>query len=82
MNFFTIIDRTNRQQEAIPLQSTTAEECAKVLLLSWIPTFGGPAVITSDRGAQIISSIWSSLYKFLGTIHSLTISFHPQLTAW
>jgi hypothetical protein len=30
---FTIVDRTSRWPEAIPLQSTTAEECVKVLLL-------------------------------------------------
>ena len=53
---FTIVDRTSRWLEAIPLQSTTAEECAKVLLRSWIPTFRVPSVITSNRGAQFTSS--------------------------
>jgi len=75
---FTIVDRTSGWPEAIPLQSTTAEECAKVLLRSWIPTFGVPSVITSDRGAQFTSSIWTNLCKFLGIIHSPTTSFHPQ----
>ena len=75
---FTIIDRTSRWPEAVPVLHTTAEECAKVLLRSWIPVFGVPAVITSDRGAQFTSSIWSSLCKFLGIIHSPTTSFHPQ----
>ena len=75
---FTIIDRSTRWPEAVPLQSTTAEECAKVLLRSWIPIFGVPAVITSDRGAQFTSSVWSALCKFLGIVHSPTTSFHPQ----
>ena len=37
---FTIMDRTSGWPEAVPLQSTTAEECAKVLLRTWIPVFG------------------------------------------
>ena len=56
----------------------TVEECAKVLLRSWIPIFRVPAVITSDRGAQFTSSVWSALCKFLGIVHSPTTSFHPQ----
>ena len=75
---FTIIDRSTRWPEAIPLQSTTAEDCARVLLRSWIPLFGVPSIITSDRGAQFTSSIWSTLCKFLGIVHSPTTSFHPQ----
>ena len=77
-HLFTIVDRTSGWPEAVPLQSTTAEECAKVLLRTWIPTFGVPAIITSDRGAQFTSSIWSSLCRFLGINHSPTTSFHPQ----
>ena len=73
---FTIVDRTSGWPEAIPLWSTMEEECAHVLLRSWIPTFGVPSVITS--GAQFTSSIWSNLCKFLGIVHSSTTSFHPQ----
>ena len=75
---FTIIDRSTRWPEAIPMLSVTAEDCAKALLRSWIPLFGVPSVITSDRGAQFTSSVWSSLCKFLGIIHAPTTSFHPQ----
>ncbi len=74
----TIIDRSTRWPEAVPLKSTTAEECAKVILRSWIPLFGVPSVITSDRGAQFTSSVWSALCRFLGIVHSPTTSFHPQ----
>ena len=64
--------------EAISLQSTTAEECAKVLLWSWILTFGVPSVITSDHRVQFTRSILINLCRFLGIIHSPTTSFHPQ----
>ena len=75
---FTIIERTSRWPETISLQSTTAEECANVLLCSWFPTFKVPAVITSDHGAQFTSSIRTSLCRVLGIMHSLTTSFRPQ----
>ena len=75
---FTIIDRSTRWPEAVPLKSTTAEECARVILRSWIPLFGVPSLITLDRGAQFTSSMWSALCRFLGIVHSPTTSFHPQ----
>ena len=62
---FTIIERTSRWPETIPIQSTTVEESANILLCFWIPTFGVPAVITSGHGAQFTSSIWTSLCRFL-----------------
>ena len=48
------------------------------MLRHWIPLFGIPSVITSDRGSQFTSSIWSQLCAFLGIVHSSTTSFHPQ----
>ena len=65
---FTIIERTSRWPETIPIQSTTVEESANILLCFWIPTFGVPAVITSGHGAQFTSSIWTSLCRFLPSL--------------
>ena len=53
-HLFTIIDRTTRWLEAIPLSSTTALDCAEALFLGWIARYGVPNTITSDRGAQFI----------------------------
>ncbi len=47
---FTIIDRTSRWPEAIPLASITAADCARTLFVGWVSQFGVPATITSDRG--------------------------------
>ncbi len=55
---FTIVDRTTRWPEAIPLSV--------------------PSVITSDRGAQFTSSLWSALCSILSISHVKTTAYHPQ----
>ena len=74
----TIIDRTTRWVEVIPLASTTAVACADALVAGWIARFGVPAIITTDRGVQFTSAIWSVLCKRLGIQHVTTTSYHPQ----
>jgi cleavage and polyadenylation specificity factor subunit 1 len=39
---FTIIDRTSKWMEAIPLSETSAAACAKALTFTWISRFGVP----------------------------------------
>ena len=73
-----IVDRSTRWPEAIPLKSITASSCAKALINGWISRFGVPSKMTSDRGAQFTSSVWSSLCTFLGIQKSLTASFHYE----
>ena len=50
---FTCIDRSTRWPEAIPLTGISAAECASAMFHGWISRLGLPAVITSDRGAQL-----------------------------
>ncbi len=75
---FTIIDRTSRWPEAIPLASITAADCARALFARWVSRFGVPATITSDRGAQFTSSLWAGLCSLLNIQHSPTTAYHPQ----
>jgi hypothetical protein len=49
---FTIINRTSRWIEAIPLADTSEAACVKALTYTWISRFGVPKMITSDRGPQ------------------------------
>ena len=77
-HLLTIVDRFTRWPEAIPLRETSARNVAKEFIANWIARFGMPLDITSDRGPQFTSQLWTSLAELLGTkLHHMT-AYHPQ----
>ena len=74
----TMIDRTSRWPEAVPLSSITAETCTRAFISTWVSRFGVPALHTSNPGAQFTSSVWSEVCFVLGISRIKTTSFHPQ----
>ena len=75
---FTIIDRTTRWIEVIPLDKTTAADCTAALVAGWVARFGVPASLTSDRGPQFSGAIWGELCHALGIGHISTMVYHPE----
>ncbi len=69
---FTIIDRTSRWPEAIPITATTTVDCTNALFQGWVSCFRVPAVITSDCRAQFTSSLWAALCSLLNIQHNQT----------
>jgi hypothetical protein len=55
--FFTIIHRTSKWLEAIPLSEMSTAACTKAVTFTWISHFGVPETITSDRGPQFTSNL-------------------------
>ena len=55
-HLLTVVDRTTRWAEAIPLQSTTAQVIADAFVANWVARFGIPATITTDQGTQFTGS--------------------------
>jgi len=74
----TMIDRTTRWPEVVPLKSMSAEVVADKFVDTWIARFGVPSVVTTDRGTQFTGSIWSCLCRTLGIKHVTTTAYHPQ----
>jgi cleavage and polyadenylation specificity factor subunit 1 len=75
---FTMVDRSSRWLEAIPLRVMDAAACADAFISGWVARFGVPARLTSDRGRQFTSGLWANVCAQLGVQHISTTAFHPQ----
>jgi transposase InsO family protein len=75
---FTMIDRSTRWVEVVPLATTSAADCAAAVAREWVARFGVPDAVTSDRGAQFTSTLWAAFCGLLGIQHHPTTAYHPQ----
>lgn len=74
----TCVDRYTRWPQACPVRDPSAETVAKAFIDSWIPNFGVPAFVTTDRGTQFTCSLFRELNNLLGTEHFRTTAYHPS----
>ena len=74
----TMIDRFTRWCEVIPVAEITAESVPRTFVSAWVARFGVPSVITSDRGRQFESHVWSHVTQLLGIHRTRTTSYHPM----
>ena len=74
----TAVDRFTRWPVAIPMSDITAESVVDAFTHGWVQTFGVPLAITTDRGSQFSSTIFSQLTKVWGIKHIMTSPYHPE----
>ena len=74
----TIVDRFTRWPEAIPLCAISAATCARAFLYHWVSRHCVPSTLTSDRGRQFVSDLWTKTASLLGTFTNTTTSYLPQ----
>lgn len=78
----TLIDRLTKERHYVPChwgdEGTSSEELVWILLWNVYRLHGLPLSITSDRGAQFVSTLWKSLCKRLRIKANLSTAYHPQ----
>ncbi len=74
----TFVDRATRWMEAVPMIESTAEKVAQVFFDVWVSRFGVPLRVTTDRGPQFRSELFSEFCRLLGADHIQTTGYHPQ----
>ena len=77
-HLLTMVDRSTRWAEAVPLVNTSTASCAAIFFNCWVSRFRVPAVLTSDRGVQFSSAVWGELCSTLGISHCHTTAYHLQ----
>ena len=75
---FTMVDRTTRWPEAVPLSSTASSDVARAFIGTWVARFGTPSDLSSDRGPQFTSELWNAVAEGLGVKLHRTTAYHPQ----
>ena len=77
-HLLTVVDRFSRWPAAIPIPDMNAETVIDALTHGWIANYGVPEVVTTDRGTQFTSTIWTQLLKNWGAKHITTMAYHPE----
>ena len=63
----TCVDQFTRWPEAIPIVNITADTVARAFISSWVARFGVPSTVSTDRGRQFDSTMWTELMCLLGS---------------
>ena len=74
----TMVDRTTRWPEAVPLSSTAPSDVARAFIGTWVARFGTPSDLSSDRGSQFTLELWNAVAAGLGVKLHRTTAHHPQ----
>ena len=77
-HLLTIVDRFSRWPAAIPIANISAETVVDALTHGWIANYGVPEIITTDRGSQFASQIFTQLLENWGIKHISTTAYHPE----
>ena len=73
----TCVDRFTRWPEAIPITDVSTETIAQAFVERWVANYGCPATMTTDRGPQFESALFSTLTRLLGIQRIRTTAYHP-----
>ena len=73
----TCVDRFSRWPIAVPIAVMQASTVVQAFIDQWIANFGVPATLTTDRGAQFESRLFSEFCRRFGIRRLRTTAYHP-----
>jgi len=73
-----ITDRFSKLVRALPMDCTTAVDCASVVMDYWVAAYGPPDRLLSDGGPQFSSHFWGLVCNLLSIEPKVTSPSHPQ----
>ena len=74
----TAVDRFTRWPIAVPMSDISAESVVDAFSHGWVQHFGVPTTITTDRGSQFSSDLFTQLNKVWGVKLIMTTPYHPE----
>jgi len=77
-NILTVMDRATGWIQAYPTDDQTAETVFRKLVGNWIPSYGVPKKIISDRGGAFISKLMEIVSKRYAIKQAFTSAYHPK----
>jgi len=75
-----ITDRFTKLVRALPMDGTTAADCASVVLDYWVAACCPPDGLLSDGGPQCTSHFWGQVCNLLSIKPKIKSPSHPQTT--
>jgi hypothetical protein len=81
VHLLTVIDRSIRWVEAVPLRNMEASLCMDAFITNWVACFGMPATVTTDWGSQFTYTMWTSTCMRLGRASSMCLPLPSTLRA-
>ena len=74
----TIVDRFTRWPTALPMVDISTQSVVDSFVHGWIANYGVPSTITTDRGSQFSSAIFTQLTRTWGINAIMTTPYHPE----
>jgi transposase InsO family protein len=76
--YITMMDRSTRWLEAVPLRNMEAKTCVEAFINTRVARYGVLEAVTTDRGRQFTSALWEGLCQNLQINHISTTAYNPQ----
>lgn len=77
-HILTVVDHYSKHAEAYITNDCTAATTARILTTKYIPSYGAPEQIVSDRGTAFTSRLMQELCETWEIRHIRTSAYHPQ----